>query len=206
MIQFNNNNKFINDRRVSTIGVTYPRSVRFFTGVYDNKIVMHNLKLKIKQNISDQTSNLTYVRGDMTDWYLFKHDRDFSKFFTEVMDIIQPVLAPDLSLSKELICNEAWGNLLKKGDIVADHIHQSYHGILYLTEGTPLKFPELDMTFTPKPGDWIISEPQIYHGTDEITDDKERINVVFNFDLNTKFRHVNAEYDNVENWNEKLNK
>ena len=42
----------------------------------------------------------------------------------------------------------AWGNELKKGDYVVQHIHDCYHCILYLTEGEPLILPELNMKIT----------------------------------------------------------
>jgi hypothetical protein len=39
------------------------------------------------------------------------------------------------------------------------HIHQSYHIILYLTEGSPLLVPELKITIKPQVGSYYIFEP-----------------------------------------------
>lgn len=193
MIEFTNNNKFINNTRLTTFAVTYPRSVTFYTGNYPRLDILHNLKLKIKNNLSKETTNKTYVRGGMTDWDLFIHDKDFSIFFTDIIDHYKYIMAPDMILSKELRVVEAWGNLLKKGDRVHPHTHTTMHGILYLTEGTPLIFPELEMVFNPKPGDWIISPPHIFHGTEAVDSEEERINVVFNFSLEDNFRRINEE-------------
>lgn len=200
MIEFKGNDKFINKHRLSTFRVTYPRTVTFYTGFYDDMATRHNLMLKIKDRISEESSNMTYVRGGMTKFTEFLHDRDFSKFFTQVMDEIKPIFLPNIDLNKELTCTDAWGNCIKKGDIVDEHIHSQWHGILYLTEGVPLNFPEMNMTFTPKPGEWIISPPQIRHGTDRVESDKERICLVFNFQYHDNFRSINEEHNNTERW------
>jgi quercetin dioxygenase-like cupin family protein len=143
---------------------------------------------------------MTYVRGDMTDWRDFIHDRDFAQFFTKTMNEIKPIFAPHNPLDKELEVINAWGNCLAKGNVVDVHMHHNWHGILYLTEGAPLHFPDMNMTFTPKPGHWLISPPHIRHGTEEIQEDKERVCVVFNFDIQDKFRQVNEKHNNTEEW------
>jgi hypothetical protein len=191
MIEFTNKNKFINNTRLTSFSITYPRTVTFFTGNYPRLDILHNLRLKIKNNLSKETTNKTYVRGGMTDWAFFIHDKDFSIFFTDIMNHYKPILACDFILKKDLNLIDAWGNLLKKGEHVQVHKHNHFHGVLYLTEGIPLIFPEMEMVFDPKPGDWIISPPEILHGTDAVESDEERINVVFNFELNDNFRSVN---------------
>jgi hypothetical protein len=191
MIELTQNNKFISEKTISSFSITYPRTVTLIHGNYSKQHILHNLKIKIKNNLSKKTSNFTYVRGGMTDWEFFIHDIDFSKFFTEIIDKHRHILAPDLLLDKELKVIDAWGNCLNKGDHVALHTHNSHHGILYLTEGTPLIFPELEMKFTPKPGDWILAPPGLFHGTDPIESEKERINVVFNFNFHDQFRRIN---------------
>jgi hypothetical protein len=203
MIEFKSNDPFINKNRLTTFNVTYPRTVRFYTGTYDKQHIIHNLKCKIKGNISKKMSNMTYVRGKMTEWHTFDNDPDFATFFTDIMKHIKPIFAPDSPFDKELKCDEVWGNYLKKGDFVADHSHDTYHGILYLTEGTPLIFREMDMAFTPKPGDWIISPPHILHRTDPVEDDSERLNVVFNFKIDSNFREINEQLGTEESWKEK---
>jgi len=191
MIGFTNKDKFITQTRMSSVTVTYPRTVTFYIGNYPRKDILHNLKVKVKSNLSETTTNKTYVRGGMTDWGLFINDKDFSTFFTDIMDHYKPALTPDLILGKEMQVSNAWGNLLKKGEYVHPHTHNSFHGILYLTKGVPLIFPELEMVFNPEPGDWIISPPYILHGTDKIDSEEERINVIFNFDFHDHFRRIN---------------
>jgi hypothetical protein len=203
MIEFKGNNQLINRTRLTTFNVTYPRTVKFYTGNYGKQHVLHNLRCKLKNSISEKISNMTYVRGKMTGFHTFIHDIDFSTFFTDTMKHIKPVFHPDSPFHKELKVDEAWGNCLNKGEFVAEHIHNTYHGILYLTEGTPLHFREIDMTFTPKPGDWIISEPLILHHTEPVQDDKERLSIVFNFYIDSNFREINQHLGAEESWKEK---
>jgi hypothetical protein len=194
MINLTANNPFISKQRVTSFTCIYPKTITLYVGNYTKLNILHNLKLKIKNNLSERNKNFTYVRGEMTDWNFLKHDKDFSVFFTEIMDQYRPIIGSDFIYNKELHVMEAWGNLLKKGDHVALHAHNSWHGILYLTEGTPLIFPELEINFTPKIGDWIISPSGLLHGTEKIESDEERINVVFNFDFKDNFRIVNEKF------------
>jgi quercetin dioxygenase-like cupin family protein len=195
MIELTQNDKFISEKTINSFQITFPKTVRLLFGTYTKQHILHNLKLKIKNNLSKENSNHTYVRGGMTDWEFFIKDLDFSVFFTDIMDKNKHVLAPEHILSKELKVIDAWGNCLKKGDHVALHNHNTFHGILYLTEGCPLIFPELEIKFTPKPGDWIISPPDLLHGTDLVDSENERINVVFNFTFYDNFRRINEKLE-----------
>ena len=199
MIELNNNNKFISDNRLSSMSFTIPRTVTLWYGNYTRKDVLHNLTIALK-NADKEMSHKTYVRGGMTGWQSFVHNKDFSMFFTETMNKISPVVFPTFKLSTDLHVQDAWGNILKKGELVEAHTHDTYHGILYLTKGNPLIFPELEMSFNPNPGDWIISPPEVLHGVNAVEEEKEeRMNIVFNFKLNSNFRDVNSRYELKKN-------
>jgi hypothetical protein len=198
MINLTSKNKFICQNRLTTFNVTYPRNVRFYLGNYDKQNILHNLKYKIKNSISEETSHRTYVRGEMTNWESFLYDKDFSVFFTEIMNQYKHIIAPNSIFGNELKVIEVWGTILKKGDHIALHQHNTLHGILYLTEGTPLIFPELEIEIKPKPGDWIISDPFLFHGTEIVETNDERINIVFNFQFNDNFRKVNEKFKDTK--------
>lgn len=193
----NDKNKHTVKNRISSVTFTYPVTNSFHFGNYERQDILHNLKITLK-NADKKMSHKTYVRGSMTDWQCFKHDKNFSQFFTETMNKLQPVFFPQFQLSTDLKVFDAWGNVLKKGEHVEAHTHQCWHGILYLTEGTSLEFPEIQMKFTPKPGDWILSPPGILHGVRAVEDEKERMNIVFNFHMGDGFRDVNTRYGTLE--------
>jgi hypothetical protein len=195
MISLTNNNKFITESRLSSMTFTVPKTYIFFYGNFYRKDIIHNLIISLK-SATKEMSNKTYVRGEMTGWYSFKGNRDFSVFFSHVMNQAKIALFPKADLTKELKLEEAWGNILKKGDSVEPHVHHTHHGILYLTKGNPLIFPEIEMTFTPDVGDFILTPPQVLHGVDPITDDLERMCVVFNYTVNDGFKSVNEKFNN----------
>lgn len=198
MIELTNNNKFISDNRLSTMTFTIPRTVNLWYGNYTKKSVLHNLTLALK-NADKEMSHKTYVRGGMTGWQSFMHNKDFSMFFTEIMDKLSPVVFPKYKLSTDLHVQDVWGNILKKGEFVEAHTHDTYHGILYLTKGNPLIFPELEMNFIPNPGDWIISPPEVLHGVNAVEEEnQERMNIVFNFKVRDEFRDVNSKYESKD--------
>jgi len=194
VIELTNNNKFITDNRLSTMSFTVPKTITLWYGNYARKDILHNLTLALKR-ADKEMSHKTYVRGGMTSWQCFKHNRDFSVFFTEIINKIAPVVFSKFKLSTDLDVQDAWGNVLKKGELVEPHTHDTYHGILYLTKGNPLIFPELEMNFTPNPGDWIIAPPEVVHGVNPVKEEQERMNIVFNFRVKDQFRDVNSRYE-----------
>jgi quercetin dioxygenase-like cupin family protein len=74
----------------------------------------------------------------------------------------------------------AWGNEIKKGDKLKYHTHPCIHGILYLTKGCDLIFPELNIKITPEPGDYYIFPPEVLHGFDTSTLENSRYSLIFN--------------------------
>lgn len=182
MIELINNNDEVIKDRISSFTVTYQKTDTFFFGHYNKTEILHNLRFKTKQNISEEHSYLTNVKGKRTAWDFFKNDEDFLKMYHEIMSLYRKG-----SGRSKTILQDAWGNLLGKGDEVVCHDHDCNHGIIYLTEGNPIKFPDCNFQFTPKPGDYLISPLSIKHYVDPIKDEKERISVVFNFSTHSGF-------------------
>lgn len=194
MIKLRNDNQFINRTRITSFTATYPVTNTVYFGNYGHQGVLHNLKLKVKQNIKEEFSHKTYVRGGKTAWDCFLHDIDFSKFITDTFDLIKPAYCPNFKYDTDLNIVEAWGNVLKKGEFVAPHVHGSKQGILYLTKGNPLILSESNIEINPEPGDFILAPANVYHYVEEVQTEEERINIVFNYSLYDEFRSVNEQF------------
>lgn len=164
-----------------TLVVTYPRTIEIISGVYDNIADIENFKIQIKNNINDEISYKTNVKGGMTDWRFFVDKDIFIRFMNFVINQNKK-LDSKLFHNFDETCSirDAWGNALKKGDYVALHKHPCYHGILYLTEGNPLIFPELDIEINPTVGSYYIFPPEVLHYVNEQTTKEIRYNVIFN--------------------------
>ena len=93
---------------------------------------------------------------------------------------------------------------LKKNDSIDFHDHRNYHTILYLTDGADLILPELNISITPKAGDYYIFPPMVVHGLDKHEDDFTRYSLVCNFDsiehflLNRKIEQIYARKKNLK--------
>jgi hypothetical protein len=190
------NNK-INEHKHSLF-ITYPRTVNILFGNYPYPEVIHNLIIEIKNNVDKDLQNYTNVKGNMTQWDYFVNNKSFNDFITYFINKHQSS-HPDLFqhfFSKNIV-ESAWGNEIKKGDSLTLHDHHCYHGILYLTKGCDLIFPELNIKVTPQPGDYYFFPPTIFHGFDEYQGDTNRYSLVFNivkskgFDYNKKIKEKN---------------
>ena len=179
MIRFLENNEL--NSHSSSFNITYPRNANIIFGNYPFPDRIHNLKLNIKFNIDPNMKNYTNVKGDMTSWTHFVEDDDFIKFLNYTINKHQ-VSHPDLFkfFYQRKTIEDAWGNIYRKGDSLTSHIHYSYSGILFLSEGCDLILPELNIKITPFPGDYYYFPPIIYHGFDEILNDEERYSIAFN--------------------------
>jgi hypothetical protein len=169
--------------------VTYPRTVQISHGVYDNVVDMHNMCTMISQNID--TSELTNVYANKTHWYFFNDKPEFLRFMEYVV-LKHQNTNPFFNRKNWNIQNlryEAWGNEIKKGNSVAMHMHETFHCILYLTEGAPLILPELKMTIYPKKGHYYIFPPFLYHAVNKIEEDsKTRYCLVINIMLDSDWK------------------
>ena len=179
MIEFLDNDPILTHSHSLT--VTYTRRISITYGNYPFIEDIHNLIIEIKNNISEKESYASNVKAGKTKWEHFINNNITTKFINFCIN--KHVLSnSDLFkyfYERHTIVN-AWGNELKKGDYVVQHIHDCYHCILYLTEGEPLILPELNMKIIPKAGDYYFFPPYILHGVNKSTDDKNRYNLVMN--------------------------
>lgn len=182
MIKFINKNNKLSETK-NSFTVTYPRTVNIICGHYPYPNRVHNMILEIKNNLDPEMNNYTAVKGGMTNWKYFIDKDSFKDFFTFLINKHQST-HPEIFayfLEKSLIL-DAWGNEIKKGDSIAVHDHRQYHVILYLTDGADLILPELNISISPKAGDYYIFPPMVLHGFDKHTEDKNRYSLICNFD------------------------
>jgi len=167
--------------------VTYPRTVNIIMGNYPYPDKIHNLILEIKSNVKDTMHSYTYVKGGMTEWNYFLDHPLFQEFMAKVINQHQ-LSHPEMFqyFFEKMVMVNAWGNEIRTGDKVDYHQHNCYHGILYLSEGDNLILPELNISITPKPGDYYIFPPHILHGVDVSKLTENRYSLIFNFEGETK--------------------
>ena len=191
MIKFDNKSKL--NQNNNSINITYPRNVNIIFGHYPYPEIINYFIIKIKKNINPNMSYLTNVKGGMTDWEQFKTDKNFINFRNYLINKYQ-ISHPEMFqyfLEKHTI-RQVWGNEMKPGDSLDYHVHDMFHGILYLTEGCDLILPELNISIVPKPGDYYIFPPQIYHGFNKYEGKLNRYSLIFNIEPKSdhfKFRN-----------------
>ena len=197
MIKLIKNKNKLNETK-NSLTITHPRTVNIIYGHYPYPDKVHNMILEIKNNLDPNMDNYTNVKGGVTDWRHFVDNDLFKNFFTFLINKHQ-LTHPEIFayfLEKSLII-DAWGNEIKKGDSVNYHDHRHYHAILYLTDGADLILPELNISITPRAGDYYVFPPMVVHGFDKHKDDFTRYSLVCNFDsmehflLNKKIEEIN---------------
>jgi|TARA_R100000479_G_scaffold173352_2_gene119291 quercetin dioxygenase-like cupin family protein len=176
--------EFISDplnEHKNSISVTYPRTVDIIYGSYSYPEIIHYFLLQIKNNIDNSMRGYTNVKGGMTKWEHFVGDEKFSNFITYLVNKYQ-TSHPDVfqHFLQTHVIDQAWGTETKKGDSLKIHTHPCVHGVLYLTEGCDLILPELNIKIKPKPGDYYILPPFVYHGFEQSKQEQNRYSLVFN--------------------------
>ena len=145
--------------------------------------------MEIKNNLNTEMKNHTNVKGGMTNWDYFLNKDIFNKFLTFIINKHQ-ISHPHLFkyFLEKYTVKEAWGNQIQKNDSLDNHTHSCWHGILYLTKGCDLIFPELNLKITPEPGDYYIFPPEILHGFNKCEEENNRYSLIFNLEQKeTKF-------------------
>ena len=186
----------------SSLVVTYPRTVQITFGNYPYADQIENLKNETRHNLTDELEDATYVRGKMTAWNHFIDNPVITKFINHCINTHQ-CTNPGLFryfYQKQIIEN-LWGIELGKGDKVDQHDHTTFHGLLYLTEGNPLVLPQLQMSITPKPGDYYFFPPGIQHYVEEVKDYNKRYTIVMNIGPNTSDENWAKSKRIREKWN-----
>jgi len=195
MINLINKHNKLNEEK-NSINITYPRTVNIIFGNYPYPDVIHNLMIMVKSNLDPKMKNYTNVKGGMTDWSYFLDKTDFINFITFLINKYQTTHNDIFRhfLQRRTV-QSAWGNEIKKGDKLKYHTHPCIHGILYLTKGCDLIFPELNIKITPEPGDYYIFPPEVLHGFDTSTLENNRYSLIFNivekniFDYTSKLKN-----------------
>jgi quercetin dioxygenase-like cupin family protein len=195
MINLINKHNKLNEEK-NSINITYPRTVNIIFGNYPYPDVIHNLMIMVKSNLDPKMKNYTNVKGGMTDWNYFLDKTDFINFITFLINKYQTTHNDIFRhfLQRRTV-QSAWGNEIKKGDKLKYHTHPCIHGILYLTKGCDLIFPELNIKITPEPGDYYIFPPEVLHGFDTSTLENNRYSLIFNivekniFDYTSKLKN-----------------
>ena len=185
MIKLINKNNKLNETK-NSLSVTYPRTVNIICGHYPYPDKVH-------------MDNYTAIKGGMTNWKHFIGNDLFEDFFKFLINKHQTTHPDIFAYFLERSCViDAWGNEVKKNDSIDFHDHRNYHTILYLTDGADLILPELNISITPKAGDYYIFPPMVVHGLDKHEDDFTRYSLVCNFDsiehflLNRKIEQIYA--------------
>ena len=196
MIKLINKNNKLNETK-NSLSVTYPRTVNIIYGHYPYPDKVHNMILEIKNNLDPSMNNYTAVKGGMTNWKHFIGNDLFEDFFRFLINTHQTTHPDIFAYFLERSCIiDAWGNEVKKNDSIDFHDHRNYHTILYLTDGADLILPELNISITPKAGDYYIFPPMVVHGLNKHEDDFTRYSMVCNFDsiehflLNKKIEEI----------------
>ena len=147
------------------------------TGKINDKELLKNLTDKVKKIRDDKLSYKTNVKGHFTGFKCFVEDNDFHSF----LKLIQPYIK--VIYNRNFTINDAWGNILKKGEEVTEHNHNSYVfcGILYLSENGPgTYFKEYDITINEELGKFVLFHSKLLHSVKKIEEDIERITIAFN--------------------------
>jgi len=188
VINFIDKNNQLNENK-NSLNITYSRTVNIIVGHYPYPEAIHNFIIQIKNNLNPEMKNYTNVKGEMTNWDYFLDKENFNKFMTFIINKHQ-ISHPHIFkyFLEKYTVKEAWGNHIQKNDSLNYHTHSCWHGILYLTKGCDLLFPELNLKITPEPGDYYIFPPQILHGFNKCEEENSRYSLIFNLEQKeTKF-------------------
>ena len=201
MINLLNRYNKIDENRHSFV-CTYPRTVNIIYGNYPYPERINDFILEIKKNVVHEMTDHTYVKGSMTHWNHFADKKIFTDYINFLINKHQSSHPEEFQyFYQSKTITAAWGTETKPGDYVEPHQHFAMHCILYLTEGCDLLLPELNITITPKPGDYYIFPPNIIHGFDTYIGEKNRYCMVFNyistghFDLRIKKQQLNKKVE-----------
>lgn len=179
--------EFINKDPAQThsqsMSITYPRTINILFGNYPIVEDLLNMTVEIKNNLSEEEYRKTNVKGGRTEWQTF-NNHPFVKKFIEFCSLKHQTTHPDIfkNFYSKNIIESAWGNEINKGDHIDFHDHSCLHCILYLTNGEPLIFPELNLKIHPEPGDYYFLPASVIHGMNKSNSEKTRYTLVMNIE------------------------
>lgn len=147
----------------------------------DNELISY-LENKIISNIKKEFNNITNV-PNMTNWKFFLEDENFKKFINnQFYHIVNAYITFFGHGPKGFILNlnDAWGNILKKGEEVKphDHLGTAWTTVMYFNKGTPLytTFGKFEI----KRG-LILTMPGFVHHWVPKIEEEERLSLVWNW-------------------------
>ena len=117
---------------------------------------------KINRGCSEKTNKnyQTHIKGGMTDWDYFNNDPELGPPLMKILDCIDKQLDPP---AYELC--ECWGFIEKFGDRSTFHGHPHFlSGVIYLSKGQDLEFPEIKQTIKADEGVFGIFSSFLKHG------------------------------------------
>ena len=157
----------------------------------ENENLLQKLENKIRSNIDDKVSYKTNVKGRMTHWDTFKPDDDFKKLISEFFNKCSYYDIFHGSKSKDglfhFFINNAWGNILKKGEKVNRHHHLGvdYASVLYFDNHSPL-YTDAGKIKTER--GLIVTIPSyLFHWIEPLDKDIERYVIAWNWSFTKKW-------------------
>ena len=118
---------------------------------------------KIDEGISEKTSHKTNVMSAMTSWTHFLNDVEFLKILMPILDKIDTLSA---SHTISYFLGNAWGIRQTFADYTVRHAHDPsfLSGVIYLSKGQDLEFPEIEQTIKADEGVFGIFSSFLKHG------------------------------------------
>jgi len=150
-----------------------------------NESLLKRLETKIKNGVG-ALDYQTNVNAQMTPWDFFKSDEDFQTLLSNYFFICGKggIYAKDYDGKTghyRILVQNAWGNLMKKGDFVFNHHHlgSEFSSVLYFDSHASL---DTDVGEFPTKRGLIITLPSYcYHSVKTITKDIQRYTLPWNW-------------------------
>tara|TARA_R110000822_G_scaffold50425_1_gene131606 strand:- start:3116 stop:3661 length:546 start_codon:yes stop_codon:yes gene_type:complete len=153
---------------------------------FNDEKILSSLEKKIEKNLISSMTKRTNVKGKMTSWNCFTHDKDFEK----ITEFINPYLFKFLATIKNNINKvellDAWGNRLNKNDYIQKHNHivggwSGISGNMYFSNKQPgTYFVDFKGAIQPKRGRIVLFDSKEMHLVDVVKDNDPRYTLAFN--------------------------
>lgn len=138
------------------------------------------------RDCGDAQNRKTNVKANMTDWNLSQHE-NWRKLAFDVVKYGVLRLAPKLVTGEQVNwgVTQMWGNMYNHGDFTIDHHHipSSWSFVYYVKApcgSSGLIFPDINYTFNPKEGDYVLFPAHLRHGVRSNLSREPRISIAGN--------------------------
>lgn len=141
-------------------------------------------------NIGDIQNRKTNVKASMSYWDIFDHTPIFNTLLDNIFKVITTQTHyKNYARVKELIIDEAWVNIYRKGDYTLSHNHLpsvvSFVYYLQSNGSSTLNFTNSEFKITPKDDLLVIFDSSLEHSVDKHLDKQDRICLAGNLTLKT---------------------